>query len=148
MTLYAETSALLRWLFSEAHADSVLEHLKGSTRVVCSRLTLVELRRVVRRATAAAEIQETQGEEVLGIVARASARSTVLEITREVTDRVEAPFPREPLRTLDAIHLASALVLRQSLPDLCLLSVDDRVRENAGLLGFEVLPVFVEPATT
>jgi predicted nucleic acid-binding protein len=146
MTLYAETSALLRWLFEQAHAAAVLDHLRGSSRVVCSRLTLVELRRVVRRVVGTAEIEEAQGEELLATVARASARWTVLEITRDVTDRFEGRFPHEPLRTLDAVHLASALVLRQSLPDLRLLSVDDRVRENAGLLGFEVLPVAVEPA--
>ena len=146
MTLYAETSALLRWLFDQAQAATVLEHLKGSARVVCSRLTLVELRRVVRRAVATAEIEETQGETLLATVARASARWTILEITRDVTDRVESRFPREPLRTLDAIHLASAVVLQQSLPDLHVLSVDDRVRENASLLGFEVLPADIEPA--
>jgi predicted nucleic acid-binding protein len=146
MTLYAETSALLRWLFGQPQAAAVLDHLKGSSRVVCSRLTLVELRRVVRRVVGTAEIEEAEGEELLATVARASARWTVLEITREVTDRVEERFPREPLRTLDGIHLASALLLRQSLPDLRLLSVDDRVRENARLLGFDVLPVTVEPA--
>lgn len=146
MTLYAETSALLRWLFDQAQAATVLEHLKGSARVVCSRLTLVELRRVVRRAVATAEIEERQGETLLATVARASARWTILEITRDVTDRVESRFPREPLRTLDAIHLASAVVLQQSLPDLHVLSVDDRVRENASLLGFEVLPADIEPA--
>lgn len=146
MTLYAETSALLRWLFDQAQAATVLEHLKGSARVVCSRLTLVELRRVVRRAVASAEIEERQGETLLATVARASARWTILEITRDVTDRVESRFPREPLRTLDAIHLASAVVLQQSLPDLHVLSVDDRVRENASLLGFEVLPADIEPA--
>ena len=146
MTLYAETSALLRWLFDQAQAATVLEHLKGSARVVCSRLTLVELRRVVRRAVATAEIEERQGETLLATVARASARWTILEITRDVTDRVESRFPRGPLRTLDAIHLASAVVLQQSLPDLHVLSVDDRVRENASLLGFEVLPADIEPA--
>jgi PIN domain len=125
---YAETSALLRWLFEQAQAAAVLDHLRSSARIVCSRLTLVELRRVVRRAVATAEVEETQAGALLAAVARASARWTVLELTREVTDRVEGCFPREPLRTLNALHLASALVLRHSLPDLRLLSVHDRVR--------------------
>jgi hypothetical protein len=34
------------------------------------------------------------------------------------------------------IHLASALFLRRSFPDLVVLSADDRVRANAALLGF------------
>jgi hypothetical protein len=41
---------------------------------------------------------------------------------------------------LDAIHLASALVLRQALPDLALLSTDERVRANGAQLGFPLLP--------
>jgi hypothetical protein len=39
------------------------------------------------------------------------------------------------VRTLDAIHLASALVLRQSFPDLVVVSADERMRANATLLG-------------
>ncbi|MBI3795873.1 MAG: hypothetical protein HY268_02755 [Deltaproteobacteria bacterium] len=48
--------------------------------------------------------------------------------------------PLEPVRTLDAIHLASALFLRESFPDLLILSTDERVRHNALPLGFDVLP--------
>jgi hypothetical protein len=40
------------------------------------------------------------------------------------------------VRTLDAIHLASALFLREAFPDLVILTADERVRGNAALLGF------------
>jgi hypothetical protein len=40
------------------------------------------------------------------------------------------------VRTLDAVHLASALFLRQSFPDL-VVSTDERIRANAALLGFQ-----------
>ena len=46
----------------------------------------------------------------------------------------------EPLRTLDALHLSSALVARGVLPDLVLLSLDSALRENARRLGLAVLP--------
>ncbi len=52
-------------------------------------------------------------------------------------------FPDEPVRTLDAIHLASMAFLRESLPDLVVLSTDERVRLNTVQLGFEVRPVAV-----
>ena len=45
-----------------------------------------------------------------------------------------------PVPTLDAVHLASAIVLRQVLPDLQLLSTDDPVRANGARMGFEVVP--------
>ena len=50
------------------------------------------------------------------------------------------PFPGEPIRALDAIHLATALVIRDIYPDLRVLSLDQRVRQNAVALGFEVVP--------
>lgn len=46
----------------------------------------------------------------------------------------------EPIRSLDAIQLATVLVLRDIQPDLRILSLDRRVRENAVALGFEILP--------
>lgn len=49
----------------------------------------------------------------------------------EVARRAEGVFPVEPVRTLDAIHLASALFLRESFPELLILSTDERVRRNA-----------------
>ena len=39
------------------------------------------------------------------------------------------------MRTVDAIHLATALELAAAFPDLQLLSFDRRVRDNAEALG-------------
>jgi hypothetical protein len=44
------------------------------------------------------------------------------------------------VRTLDAIHLASALFLRQSFPDLVIATTDGRVEGNAALLRFQTTP--------
>jgi predicted nucleic acid-binding protein len=54
---------------------------------------------------------------------------------------VRRPFPEEPIRTLDAIHLATALLAKSLVPDLALLSLDERVRRSATQLGLTVLPV-------
>ncbi len=140
MTLYAESSSVLRWLLDEAGGDEVHHLLSGATKVVCSRLTLVETRRVIRRAVAENLLDEVGSAAVLEALARAGGRWGVLEMSREVAERAEASFPVEPVRTLDALHLASALLLRQALPDLRLLSSDDRVRVNGRRLGFEVVP--------
>ncbi|HET6219276.1 MAG TPA: hypothetical protein VFE27_19800, partial [Acidobacteriaceae bacterium] len=65
----------------------------------------------------------------------------VLHVAGEVVDRARKPFPAEPIRTLDAIHLAAALTARAYLAGLGLLSLDDRVRSAGRRLGFELLPV-------
>jgi PIN domain-containing protein len=114
--------------------------LREATKVVCSRLTLVETGRVVRRAVREHLLDEVTGMTVLDALAWARAGWAILELSREVAERAESAFPLEPVRTLDALHLASALLLRQALPDLSLLSTDNRVRGNGRRLGFDVLP--------
>jgi predicted nucleic acid-binding protein len=140
MTLYAETSAVLRWLFNEARWEEVLQHLRDATKVVSSRVTLIESRRAIRRARKEGRIAEGESAAILAVLALGAARWALLELSREVAGRAEEAFPVEPVRTLDAIHLASALVLRQALPDLALLSTDERVRANGAQLGFPLLP--------
>jgi predicted nucleic acid-binding protein len=136
---------VLRWLFNESGCDEVLELLRSSTKVVCSRLTLIETYRSLRRAVALGELVETAAAEVRAVLAQAAARWALLEISSVVGERAEQAFPVEPIRTLDAIHLASALLLRQSIPDLSVLSTDSRVRDNASELGFEIFPTSADP---
>ena len=140
MIVYAESSAVLRWLFNEAGGAEILDQLRDAEKVVCSRLTLIESRRAILRAVTTKCIRETEAAELRAALSQAAARWALLEISPEVAARAEQSFPAEPVRTLDAFHLASALLLREALPALALASTDDRVRENATLLGFEILP--------
>lgn len=136
MTLYAETSAVLRWLFAEQGGEEIRAALAAAEKVTTSRLALIETRRVVQRAEREGRITAAQGADLRAVFAQAAATWAILEISEAVAGRAEAGFPSEPVRTLDAIHLASALFLRQSFPDLVVLTADERVRANAALLGF------------
>jgi len=57
-----------------------------------------------------------------------------------VLSRARQAFPVEPVRTLDALHLASVLAWDQAIDRLTVVSCDDRVRSNALALGFDVVP--------
>ncbi len=116
--------------------EDIRRTLAAATKVVTSRLTLIEIRRVVRRAERDARLTAAQAVDVLAIFAQAASTWAILEISDDVARRSEEAFPLEPVRTLDAIHLASALFLRQALPDLAIISTDERVRANARTLGF------------
>jgi predicted nucleic acid-binding protein len=120
--------------------EQILTDLREAEKVVCSRLTLIETRRVIRRALAESRITEAEADSLRTIFAQAAARWAILEVSSEVAQRAEGKFPVEPVRSLDAIHLASALVLRESLPGLLIISTDERLRSNAHQLGFDVLP--------
>jgi hypothetical protein len=82
---------------------------------------------------------------VLAVLAQAAATWALLEISETVARRAEEGFPTEPVRTLDALHQASALLLRQAFPDLAVMTTDERVRSNAALLGFATEPADAAP---
>lgn len=140
MNLYAESSAIVAWLLDEDCAAKVLRHLAAAEGVLASDLTLIECDRVLWRAAAVGELTEAEAADRRANLASAAAHWHILRIAPEVVERSRQPFPAEPIRTLDAIHLASALTGRAAIAGLKVLSLDERVRRNATALGFEVLP--------
>jgi hypothetical protein len=64
----------------------------------------------------------------------------VLEISEDVVARARAGFPAEPVRSLDALHLASAWSVFATAGSVAMLALDDRVRSNARALGMKVIP--------
>lgn len=140
MTLYAESSAILAWILEEESSARVQQALGSAARVVSSDLTLIECDRVFHRALATGQADVAETAQMRALLDAAAANWTVYALRTEIVDRARRSFPHEPVRTLDALHLAAALVARDIRPGLAFLSLDRRVRENAAALGFEVLP--------
>lgn len=108
--------------------------------VTASDLTLVECDRVRHRASFTEELPEAEAASRRAMLSRAAAHWVVFPIDTDVIERARRPFPVEPIRTLDALHLAHALLVRSLVPDLQLLTLDKRVRDNGAALGFETIP--------
>ena len=140
MSVYAESSAILAWLLDEGAGPEIREILTSSDVVVASDLTLIECDRVLLRAVVLGELTEAEAADRRGHLSTAASHWHVLRISPEIVDRARQPFAGEPIRTLDAIHLASALAARGALPGLALLSLDERVRRAAAPLGLRVRP--------
>lgn len=140
MKLYAESSAALAWLLEQPHAELVADTLAQAELVIASDLTLIECDRVLIRAVVLDELQESDAVDRQARLNAVSMRWTLLALDEEIIERARRPFPAEPVRTLDAIHLASALTARKALSDLAMLSLDTRVRRAADRLGFVLLP--------
>jgi predicted nucleic acid-binding protein len=138
MRLYAESSAVLTWLLGDTRDEDVRGCLASAELVIASDLTLVECDRVLIRAVALGELTEADAASRRADLTAAAAHWTVLRIGGEVIDRARRPFANEPIRTLDALHLASALAARAAVPDLAVLSLDDHIRTNARTLGFDL----------
>jgi predicted nucleic acid-binding protein len=136
--LYAESSAVLAWLLGEVGEKAVRSALTAAELVVASDLTPVECSRVLVRAQEAGHLTAGRAADLEALLSRAAAHWTLFAVGGAVLERARRPFPVEPLRTLDALHLATALVARSAVPGIRLLSLDERVRRNGQRLGFEL----------
>lgn len=140
MNLYAESSAVLAWLIDEPTAPSVRRLLGEAELIIASDLTLIECDRVLLRALALKELTEAEAADRRAHLIAAAAHWQVLRIAGEIVDRARQPFPGDPVRPLDAIHLASLLVARSAIAGLRMLALDERVRRAAKGLGVAVEP--------
>jgi hypothetical protein len=62
----------------------------------------------------------------------------MVSVTDTILVLASRPFPVEPIRTLDAIHLATAEALGDAPALLAIVTRDLRLRENATALGYFV----------
>ena len=74
----------------------------------------------------------------MGALRRFELRCYVVGVTDAVLARVRRPFPIEPIRTLDAVHLATMEMIDEPPPLVVVVTRDVRVRENAEALGYAV----------
>jgi len=140
LNLYAESSAVLAWLFGEPSATAVEPVLAKAEMVLTSDLTLVECDRALVRAEVLGDLSRIEADRRRAVLEEAASQWTFLRLDEDIVERARRRFPGEPLRSLDALHLASLLTARFAVPSLAVLSLDGRVRGSAQELGLRVLP--------
>lgn len=125
--VYVDTSALAKLFIHEAESGALRRWLSERTelRLVSSWLLVTELVRLMDLVNPEAGIEVDDFLEIVDLV----------EITPPLLERAAEVEPRR-LRTLDAIHLATALELRDSVS--VFLSYDKRLLDAAGAAGLEV----------
>jgi predicted nucleic acid-binding protein len=140
VNIYAESSAVLAWLLGEAAGRRVREVLRHAELVMASDVVLIECDRVLIRAVTLGEIDEAKAADRRAYLNAAASHWHLCRLSLDIVDRARHAFPAEPVRTLDAIHLASALAVRSTVPSIELLSLDDRIRRAGEQLGFRLQP--------
>lgn len=128
---YLDTSALVKLVWREPETPSLVLFMQGGE-WVSSELTLVELPRALRRAAAwdsalALTALLDRANEVLAAVALVRVTTALLQAAGAV------PEPR--LRSLDAVHVASALDIAQVTSLDGFISYDLRQAAAARLCG-------------
>ena len=107
--VYLDASALVKLVVREPESVALMEFLREHPDRVSSALALAEVPRALRRARFGAA-ERRRAREVL-------ARVALVDIDRRALTAAAAIEP-PTVRTLDAIHLATALALREDLAAL------------------------------
>lgn len=131
-----ESSALVSALLERDTA--VMKRLPPGARQVTSALTLAEAARAIVRARATGRLTAEEEQAAVRTLRTFERRCFILDVDRAVLDRVRRPFPIEPIRTLDAVHLATTELLGEPPQSVAIVTRDNRVRDNARALGYIV----------
>lgn len=130
--IYIETSAVLRAVLEHGASPHIDNAVSSASYIITSRLSIVEsARAVLRLRTGGAHERDIadKAREIDSIW----ARSTIWEITADITRLAGEVAPHSNLRSLDAIHLATFLQARRRIgPEVTLLTCDDRLEQAAG----------------
>lgn len=124
--VYVDASALVKLVITEPESDALREFLGGEPNLYSSRIAAVEVRRAVARQT-----ERDAGQQVDALL------KTVhfLELD-ELMSLAAAVAPPPSLRSLDAIHLAAAMSISESLR--AVIAYDTRLAAAAMSAGLEV----------
>lgn len=133
---YVESSALVAALL-ERDVEA-LTALRAKTRPITSALTLAEAARAIVRARVGERLTPEAERAAVRALQRFERRCYIVAVTDDVLARVRRVFPVEPVRTLDAVHLATAESLGEPPQLMTIVTRDTRVRANAAALGFSV----------
>jgi uncharacterized protein len=140
---FLESSAFAKLFVRKKGSEplvQLLEQVQDSRKLVSS-LASLEVRSAIRRRQRASEIppSDVSGilialeEEILLIVEKPIS-SAVIDAARRIVDI-------HSLRTLDALHLATCIVARDTLQvsDICFVSADDALLQAAEAEQFPIL---------
>jgi len=121
--VYVDTSAFVKLIMREPETPALIAALAPEDRIVASEIMEVEALRAARRAGGRAAT-ETARQQLAGV--------RLLPLTRQIRERASDLKPEE-LRSLDAIHIATALELGGRLD--AMYAYDTRMSAAAEALG-------------
>jgi predicted nucleic acid-binding protein len=136
MIAYLDTSALLRLVLGEAGA---LEDLRSSEALVSSELLTVESLRTIDRLRLHGALSPEEAASRRATVADWLEAVDLVLLQRPILARASEPLPT-PLGTLDALHLATALVWRERIRQTLVMAThDSSLALAARSFGLDVL---------
>jgi predicted nucleic acid-binding protein len=125
-TLYVDASAIVKLLVREPQSDSLQDYLRDQPSRAVSRVATVEVQRAIAR------IRGLDAAAMAGRLRQVLDGLILLEFDAGVA-AAAARLQPATMRTLDAIHLASAMELQDDL--IAIVTYDRRMRDAATSIG-------------
>jgi uncharacterized protein len=118
----------------------MLENVDDSQKLV-SALASLEVRSAIRRRQRAGDILPADADSALVNLDAESIRIVEQPVGPAVIDVARLVLDSHPLRALDALHLATCIVMRDTLQvsDICFVSADDSLLKAASAEQFPTL---------
>ena len=134
-----DTSALAKRYVAESNSSVIWELCdRDSVQIVFSRLGRLELASALNRRRRQGELTDEAHDEAWRLFEDHLERYGVIEMAASVLDRAETLLARHPLRAADAIHLASAIAIRDAGENPRFVTADRRQAEAAEAEGLDV----------
>ena len=130
MTLYADTSALLKRYVDEADSDRAVELLTSDPRLVTGRHTIVEVRRNLARL-----LRPSDATAARAAFANDLESISIVELDAATCELAATIAEQTGVRTLDSLHLGAARRLGTALT---FVTFDIRQAQAARALGLGV----------
>ena len=123
---YFDTSVLVKNYVREAGSSRV-RALLTSYEFLSSAITTIELQSALQRRRRQREITQANYNSIVSRLAHDRLYWQLVEVVPQVLSKAEELLKAENVRTLDAIHLASAMIIQDSFPTpLPFISADER----------------------
>jgi len=135
---YLDTSALLRIVLREPGA---LDELRSYDALVSSEVIAVESARTIDRLRLQGSLTSDEAAARLRTVGDWLEAVDLVLLRPSILSRASEPMPM-PLGTLDAVHLATALIWRDRMGPLpAMITHDSALGSAARAFGFDVLGI-------
>jgi predicted nucleic acid-binding protein len=134
-----DTSALLKRFVEESGAASARQQMRRY-RIVCSTLAPLEAFSALSRRRQQGDLADADFDAIVASIRREQSLWELIELREAVLRRAELVIAQSTLRTLDAVHVASALVCQDYSPErIPFITADMRQGQAAKTLGLDVI---------
>jgi predicted nucleic acid-binding protein len=141
MILYLDTSALVKRYFNEPYSNDIISKWKSAAQIVSSSVAYAETMSSVYRKKREADLTEPLINKIVDAFQRDWESFIRVEVNDKLNEYIDRVIKKHPLRGFDAIHLSSAILIRERIPEEFVFACfDERLTGAARSEGIQTFP--------